>query len=80
MKQWAMRQPINMKECKYCPAIGICGGGCAFNAEIKFGSLNKKDKTFCVHTHKIFDWLLKCSIQEKLKTDDIYIKDISFMF
>lgn len=79
LKQWADKQPINMDECKYCPAIGICGGGCVFNVKIKFGGLMKRDKSFCVHTHKILDWLLIKSIKEKLNTEDIYIKDISFM-
>jgi uncharacterized protein len=80
LKKWTTRQPINTSDCKYCPAIGICGGGCAFNAEIRFGELEKRDKTFCVHTHKILDWLLIKSVKEKLKTDDVYIKNISFMF
>lgn len=80
LKEWTNRQPVNMLDCKYCPALGVCGGGCDFNAEIKFGGLQKRDKTFCVHTHKILDWLLVKSVKEKLKTDDIYIKDISFMF
>ena len=80
LKEWTNRQPINMPDCKFCPALGVCGGGCAFNAEIKFGGLKKRDKTFCVHTHKILDWLLLKSVKEKLKTEDVYIKDISFMF
>ena len=80
LKRWSDRQPMNLIECKYCPAIGICGGGCAFNAEIKFGKLENRDKTFCVHTQKILDWLLTKSVKEKLNTEDVYIKDISFMF
>lgn len=80
LNKWSNRQPVNMKECMYCPAIGICGGGCAFNAEIKFGELMKRDKTFCIHTHKILDWLLIKSTKEKLRTEDVYIKNISFMF
>jgi uncharacterized protein len=80
LRRWSDRQPINMAECKYCPAIGICGGGCAFNAEIKFGKLENRDKTFCVHTQKILDWLLNNSVKEKLNTDDVYLRDVSFMF
>ncbi|MFA5061366.1 MAG: radical SAM protein [Candidatus Pacearchaeota archaeon] len=80
LKRWSDRQPINISECKSCPAIGICGGGCAFNSEVKYGKLEKMDKTFCVHTQKILEWLLKTSIREKLNTEDVYIRDISFMF
>lgn len=80
LKKWSDRQPINMDECKYCPAIGVCGGGCAFNAEITFGNLENRDKTFCVHTHKILDWMISQYIKEKLNTKDVYVKDISFMF
>lgn len=80
MKEWTKQQPINFKECQNCQAIGICGGGCPFNAEIKYGNISKREKFFCIHTHKILDWLLIKSVKEKLNTEDIYIKNISFMF
>ena len=80
MKKWNDRYPLNMQECIFCPAIGICGGGCMFNAEILNGDINSIDKPFCVHTIKSLNWLLKKSIGERLKTKDIFIRDISFMF
>ena len=80
IQMWNDRYPLNMKECLFCPAIGICGGGCVFNAEILEGNINERDKPFCVHTIKSLNWLLKKSIQEKLKTEDVFINNISFMF
>ena len=35
-----------MPNCKNCPALGICGGGCIYNRFVK-GSLGKQDKYFC---------------------------------
>ena len=80
LKKWSKRYPLNMKYCVYCPAVGICGGGCIFNAEIAGGSISSIDKSFCVHTIKTFDWLIRKSIEEKLGNKDIFIRDISFMF
>lgn len=67
--KWVKRYPLNNKECKNCPAIGVCGGGCIFNAEVNYGDINMRDKAFCIHTNKILNWMLINSIKEKLKTD-----------
>jgi len=80
IKLWTERYPLNSPECIYCPAIGICGGGCPFNAETRLGDLKKRDKPFCIHTMKILEWLLKESVSEKTHEKDLYMRDISFMF
>jgi len=81
VKYWTERYPLNMEECLYCPALGICGGGCPFNAEtISKGDIYQRDKPFCVHTEMVLNWLLKKSIKEKTGKDNVYIRDISFMF
>jgi len=80
IKLWTERYPLNMPECIFCPAIGICGGGCPFNAETRMKDLNKLDKPFCVHTTKILEWLLKKSVSDKTNEKDLFMRDISFMF
>lgn len=81
VKYWTKRYPLNMKECIYCPFLGICGGGCPFNAEtISNKSIYERDKSFCVHTEKSLNWLLKKAIEEKTNKKDPYIRDASFMF
>ena len=49
--------PIFNESCTDCPYISLCGGGCALQArEIEeFGGI---DKPFCLHTEKLFIWLL----------------------
>ena len=67
IKYWTERYPLNMKECIYCPGLGICGGGCPFNAEtISKKDIYQIDKPFCVHTLKALDWLLKKSVEDKI--------------
>lgn len=56
--EWSMRSPINMPECQKCPALGICGGGCPFQAEIEEGSIWALDKRFCVHAKMTLEWLI----------------------
>jgi uncharacterized protein len=81
IKYWTKRYPLNMKECVYCPALGICGGGCPYNAEtISKKDIYQIDKPFCVHTEKALKWLLKESVEEKTGKKDPFIRDISFMY
>jgi len=56
--QWSKRSPFNISECLNCEAIGICGGGCAYNASLKTGDIWKVDTNFCIHSKKILEWLI----------------------
>ena len=42
-----------MPECKKCPALGICGGGCIYNRFVKGGKVDKQDKYFCEFMRKL---------------------------
>ena len=57
-KEWNQRTPFNMPECKDCPGISICGGGCLMNAEKLYGSIWEKDKQFCIHCLKTLEWMI----------------------
>ena len=57
-REWSMRSPLNMPQCKDCPALGICGGGCPFQAEIEKGSIWDLDERFCVHAKLTLEWLI----------------------
>jgi uncharacterized protein len=61
---WRSRSPFNMKECRFCPAISICGGGCAYQAELKRGSFFEKDERACVFFRRYF---LKWHVESKYK-------------
>src|SRR3989344_2497152 len=56
--EWSMRSPLNMPQCRGCSAIGICGGGCPFEAEEKNGSIWDLDERFCVHAKLTLEWLI----------------------
>lgn len=49
-QQWQKRSPLYMEECRKCPAIGICGGGCVINTERKYGTIDRPDPRFCKQT------------------------------
>lgn len=81
IKYWTERYPLNMEECLYCPALGICGGGCPFNAEtLSKKNIYQRDKPFCAHTEIILNWLLKKSVEEKTGKKNPFIRDITFMY
>ena len=81
VKYWTERYPLNIKECLYCPALGVCGGGCPFNAEtISKKDIYQRDKPFCVHTEKALTHLLKKCIEEKTGQKEPHMRDITFMY
>ena len=56
---WLKMYTIDKKECKYCPAISVCGGGCPLQAESLFGKRTDLDKASCIYYKKLLVWLLK---------------------
>ena len=56
--EWKKRTPLNMPQCYDCPAIGVCGGGCAYGAWIRNGSIWSVDTRFCVHSLATLDWII----------------------
>jgi len=81
IKYWTERYPLNMEECLYCPALGVCGGGCPFNAEtLSKRDIYARDKPFCVHTDLILNWLLKTSVEEKTNKKNPHIRNVTFMY
>jgi len=60
---WAERTPLKHEVCLGCPAISICGGGCAYDAYcIHDGDALKMDKRMCEHVKSIFCDILRKKI------------------
>ena len=57
-REWSKRLTINFSKCLDCPALGICGGGCPYNAWVRHGSIWKIDDFFCSHSLKTLEWLI----------------------
>lgn len=49
--------PLFNESCIDCPYISLCGGGCALQAK-EIEEFCGIDKPFCLHTEKLFIWLL----------------------
>jgi len=58
VNEWNNRTPLNMPQCKNCAAIGICGGGCAYGAQLRNGSIWSVDDRFCNHSLSILEWVI----------------------
>lgn len=58
VQEWNSRSPLNMPQCFDCPAIGICGGGCAYGAWLRNGSIWSIDDRFCIHSLSTVEWLI----------------------
>lgn len=58
VQEWGARTPLNMPQCYDCPALGICGGGCAYGAHLRNGSIWSVDDRFCQHSLKTLEWII----------------------
>lgn len=56
--EWSNRSPFLMPQCRNCAALGICGGGCAANAEKRTGSIWGLDDQFCIHAKGVLVWMI----------------------
>lgn len=59
LDKWAKRSPLLMPKCAHCPAILLCGGGCALTPLSRGLDFLDLDEEFCQHTFMILDWLLE---------------------
>lgn len=58
-RDWAMRSPFLVAECQGCPAIAICGGGCAYDSYIaNNGDFKSIDKRICGYKKYILEYLI----------------------
>lgn len=55
---WRTRSPFFMAECRDCPAIAICGGGCPASVELSTGNRWNVDRRICPHSRKSLEWLV----------------------
>ena len=62
--KWLGRSGYLMDECKSCEALGICGGGCAYNAETFNGGFFKPDITICDFARKMLAYLIGKPIRD----------------
>ncbi len=67
MRDFCRRSPILMKECYDCVGLGICGGGCAEEAFVKYGDIFALDRNFCIHCKTLIEWMCD-DLAVKLKT------------
>lgn len=56
--QWAARSPIDTRECRRCPALPTCGGGCAYDSQELMGNALKFDPWLCETNVQVFQWLM----------------------
>jgi uncharacterized protein len=57
-QEWKTRSPLNIEPCLKCIALGICGGGCPYNAGVRKGSIWELDEGFCPFAQSMTKFLV----------------------
>lgn len=58
VQEWGRRSPLTMPQCHSCPSLGLCGGGCAYSAFLRHGTIWALDDKFCGHSLTVLEWLI----------------------
>jgi radical SAM protein with 4Fe4S-binding SPASM domain len=58
-ESWNRRSPVLKMDCQNCPALGVCGGGCPYNAFQLHGNLDALDEENCDQTRLLLAWMLE---------------------
>lgn len=67
---WNNISTLNMKECKKCPLIPMCGGGCVYDRKVKKNDFLKSDEFFCEKNKRMMDYLIK----KKINNESLFYK------
>lgn len=65
-QEWGSRTTFNMPQCWNCPAISLCGGGCAKNAIIKHGNIWEVDSDICILMQEVVPWIIWTYYDKKI--------------
>ncbi len=64
---------LTSEECMNCPAIGICGGSCAYDIYTKTGKLGFIDRYFCTFINEILKYMIDFYYDTEIKKFNIHI-------
>lgn len=70
--EWRTRSPFNMPQCIDCVALGICGGGCPYEAYLQKGNIWDLDERFCVHAKMTLNFLIRDLWEQMKKKQNQY--------
>jgi len=76
LQTFSSRSPLYIKKCHKCPAIGICGNGCAYSAQVDTGNYLSIDKSACQYSqlfHKAIIIDLYNLLESNIKKSQYYI-------
>ena len=57
--EWYNRTVDRLETCRGCPAAGLCGAGCPYNALVLHGNIGNVDQRFCSICHAALMWCIR---------------------
>jgi len=65
-REWSTRTPLLWDDCRQCIALGLCGGGCAYNALFETGTIHAPDRYICAQSKALVIESLKILSSEHI--------------
>lgn len=74
--KWAGLSAVEMKTCRECPAMTVCGGACRFDAYSSTGTLDGCDSERGKFERKFLRWMIEETFKQKHTDSEYYIPTI----
>ena len=74
--RWAHRSPLETPDCIKCPALAICGGGCAYDSQMIMGDALAYDPWFCDTNVDVARWMMQdllAHLHDRIQNQDFHI-------
>jgi len=74
--RWAHRSPLETPDCLKCPALAICGGGCAYDSQMIMGDALAYDPWFCETNVEVARWMMRdllTHLQDRIQNQDFHL-------
>ena len=81
IQTWSHRTQFQINQCQTCEAIGLCGGGCVYNAWLQNGDIMKPDYRICTHSKIALKWCIwelfaRAKGDKVLKEKRVFVPDL----
>lgn len=77
-KSFSSRSILHNDTCMKCPAITMCGGGCAYTSYCETATLTGPDTANCKYTLTVLEWLISKAYALEIGDSSVPLKKVSF--
>jgi len=72
-EHWRRMAPVRWEECRSCPCVGVCGGGCRYDTYNETGAWRSMPEYRCRIERRVLSWILGRIARLKPESTELWI-------